>query len=201
MLFRSRAEESLQWSKSYEDQVTSRTANLGEEEKPKVLSLSYPDYYYPTFKVHTAKSGEQPLIVKAGGINIAADLTGGSSVEVRGEWIVNESPDIIIAEVLGGDYTGYSVDEAEAISNMKEMRDTLINDPALNTTNAVKNGSVYVMCTDLSGGGLRPAGLAYLAKYFHPELFDDVQPKSIIEEYYENWQGVPYQGAYVYPSP
>jgi len=63
------------------------------------------------------------------------------------------------------------------------------------------NGKVFIICTDLQGAGKRPAGLPYLAKVFHPELFKDLQPEFVLKEYYEKWQGVPDQGVYIYPQP
>jgi len=195
-----KAEEFIQWMKKYEDQITDRTSCLEEKDKPQVLWLSYPDYYYPKLKVRTGISDSHPFITKAGGINIAADFEKEKTIEVDGEWIAEKNPDIIVADVLGGDYTGYSVSEADAINNMMEIRNKLINDPALKTTKAVKNGKVFIICTDLQGAGRRPAGFAYLAKFFHPELFKDLQPESILKEYYEKWQEVPNQGVYAYPQ-
>ena len=192
--------EYIAWYHNYDDLIIDRTDDLEVKAKPGVLYLNYPDYYYPTLKVITGSGCDNPLVVNAGGTNIAADLIGGTSVAVDGEWIVEQNPDIIIGKVLGGGFTGYSADEAEALENMLEVRDTLITDPALGATKAVKDGNVFIMCTDLNKAAVHVVGTAYLAKYFHPELFEDVQPESILKEYYEDWQGLPYQGNYVYPE-
>ncbi|MBW2635914.1 MAG: ABC transporter substrate-binding protein [Deltaproteobacteria bacterium] len=191
--------EYISWYHNYDDLIINRTGRLEAEAKPHVLYLSYPDNCYPTLKVITDSSNDHPLIVNAGGINIAADLIGGTTVVVDGEWIVEQNPDVIIVKVLGGSFTGYSANEAEALENMKVMRDTLMADPALGATKAVKDGNVFIMCTDLNKAAVHVVGTAYLAKCFHPELFEDIHPESILEEYYEEWQGVPYQGVYVYP--
>jgi iron complex transport system substrate-binding protein len=42
--------------------------------------------------------------------------------------------------------------------------------------------------------------MAFLAKYFYPDLFEDLQPEDILKEYFEDWQGIPYRGYYVYPA-
>jgi iron complex transport system substrate-binding protein len=194
-----RMEEYIAWYHSYDDLILSRTGGLEAKDKTHVLYLSYPNSCYPALKAITGSDGDHPLILNAGGINIAADLTGGTSIAVDKEWIVEQNPDVIIGKVVGGDFTGYSVDGAESLGNMKGVRDTLIADPALGATKAVEDGNVFIICTDLNKAAVHVVGTAYLAKCFYPELFEDIQPESILKEYYEKWQGVPYQGIYVYP--
>ncbi|MCG7850845.1 MAG: ABC transporter substrate-binding protein, partial [ANME-2 cluster archaeon] len=42
-------------------------------------------------------------------------------------------------------------------------------------------------------------GVAYMAKCFHPELFENLDTQAMHEGYMERFQGMPYQGVYVYP--
>jgi iron complex transport system substrate-binding protein len=42
-------------------------------------------------------------------------------------------------------------------------------------------------------------GLSYLAKWFYPEKFPDLDPEAIHKEYLERFQGLKYQGIFVYP--
>ena len=48
-------------------------------------------------------------------------------------------------------------------------------------------------------------GVAYMAKWFYPELFEDLNPKSIHQEYLTRFQGLDYDlnehGVFVYPAP
>ena len=194
-------EEYIRWYHKYGDLIIDRTSSLKVEDKPRVFLCVYPDYYYPALMTVTARGGgHHSLIVNAGGINIAADLSG-TWIEVEGEWIVRQNPDVIIADVVGEYFPRYSADEEKTLEMMKEVRDTLMGDTALSATKAVKEDKVFMISPELSMAAMHVVGTAYLAKYFHPELFEDIQPESILEEYYEDWQGVPYQGVYVYPSP
>jgi iron complex transport system substrate-binding protein len=194
-------EEYIKWYHKYNDLIIDRTSSLKVEDKPRVFIYPYPEYYYPALKTVTALGGgHHLLIVNAGGINIAADLSG-TWIEVEREWILKQNPDVIIADVAGEYFPRYSADEAKTLEMMKEIRDTLMGDTALSATKAVKEDKVFIISPQLSTAAMYVVGTAYLAKYFHPELFKDIQPEAVLKEYFEEWQGVPYQGVYVYPSP
>jgi iron complex transport system substrate-binding protein len=38
-----------------------------------------------------------------------------------------------------------------------------------------------------------------MAKWFYPEIFQDLNPDEINKEYCEKWLGVPYKGIWAYP--
>ena len=82
---------------------------------------------------------------------------------------------------------------------MHMVLDKLLVDQAIRTTNAAKEGKVYITCTDLNRGPMQAAGTAYMAKILHPDLFKDLDPEAILKEYFDKWQGIPYQGIYIYP--
>ncbi len=59
--------------------------------------LLLPDFYYPSIRVNTGKSGSNAMIVDPGGINLARDLNSTTdTAEVDREWILTENPDTII---------------------------------------------------------------------------------------------------------
>ncbi len=51
--------------------------------------------------------------------------------------------------------------------------------PALAGSDAVQNGKVYLYQNELAGSPRFVVALAYMAKWFHPELFDDLDPHEI----------------------
>jgi iron complex transport system substrate-binding protein len=69
---------------------------------------------------------------------------------------------------------------------------------------AVENGKVYSIVSGFFGGLQGNfVGVAYLAKWFHPERFDDLDPRAIHNEYLTRFQGLPEDfldthGAFVY---
>ncbi len=69
--------------------------------------------------------------------------------------------------------------------------------------NAVKNGRVYVSAWQLHLGTHTVILISYMAKWLHPELFEDIDPSAIHQEYLK-FQGLDYDlsenGVFVYPS-
>ncbi len=190
----------VDWCHDYRMKIQEKTADISEDKKLKVMFYSFPDTYYPILKARTGESGVQATLEGAGAINIAEDLNSSSgTADVDSEWVITANPDVIIASLSAGEAkTGYSTNES-AIEYMTNMRDTLLNDSAIKLTNAGKDEKVFIICTDLNRGPMEVAGMAYLAKYFYMDLFEDINPQKILEEYFEDWQGIPYRGTYVYP--
>jgi iron complex transport system substrate-binding protein len=197
---RENAHNLVDWCHDYRMKIQERTADISEDKKLKVMFYSFPDTYYPILKARTGESGVQATLEGAGAINIAEDLNSSSgTADVDSEWVITANPDVIIGCLSAGEAkTGYSTNES-AIEYLKNMRDTLLNDSAIKLTNAGKDEKVFIICTDLNRGPMEVAGMAYLAKYFYPDLFEDINPQKILEEYFEDWQGIPYRGTYVYP--
>ena len=56
--------------------------------------------------------------------------------------------------------------------------------PVLAGSDAVQNERVYLYQNELAGSPRYVVAMAYMAKWFHPELFgDDFDPKEIHQEY------------------
>ena len=85
------------------------------------------------------------------------------------------------------------------IPHFKAMRDEIMSRPELATTNAVKNGQVYVISFDVAGGAGKKFGPVFLARALYPEKFQDLDPLAFYREYLEKFQGLKYQGVYFYP--
>ena len=86
---------------------------------------------------------------------------------------------------------------------MAAGREDILNRPDLANVNAVKTGSVYVTSGNFrNDASCGVTGAAYLAKLFHPSLFEDLDPEAIHQEYLK-FQHVDYDldehGIFVYP--
>ena len=134
--------------------ITDRTAVLPEEQKPNVF---YVLWYDP---LTTAGSGSRihDLIVKAGGNNIAGDLSDYPDISL--ETVISMNPQVIIADVGHG--AGEDLNY-QYVLNEKRFEDV----------DARRNNRVYQIDSDLVS---RPApriieGLESFAKFIHPELF------------------------------
>jgi len=143
-----------------------------------------------------------PLIEMAGGINIASNLPG-DWITVDPEWVMEQNPSIIIRaiyEMVSGPIVGYDTDNTlEAAA----MREDIMSQPAFELTDAVKEEDVY-LCYGEFIDSYWYIGLPYLAKWFHPELFEDLDPQALHQEFLTEFQRLDYdlgeQGVFVYPE-
>ena len=173
-----------------------RTKDLDASEKTKTLFYFSPDFYYPVIKVNTGLSGNSIMITEAGGNNLAENLNRTvDTIEVDREWIWNQNRSVNAAT----NKSGYSADETEASGYMKMVLDKLMVDQAIEGTDAATHGKVYITCTDPNRSPMQAEGTVYMAKILHPDLFKDIDPEDAQKEYFDKWQGTPYQGIYIYP--
>jgi iron complex transport system substrate-binding protein len=134
--------------------ITSKTDNLAESARPKVLYIVWQD---PIFVIGGGTLGNT-LIEAAGGINVFQDIVGAPMVDL--ETIIDKNPDIILASTAVG--TGADLPLQFAL-----------NEERLSGVNARINNQVYGVNDDLYG---RPGprlidALEELAGIIHPELF------------------------------
>jgi len=109
------------------------------------------------------------------------------------EWVVGENPQIIFTWSSPG---GYSLANDSA---MRELWTKIVQAPELSRVDAAKDERVHLMTTEITSRPRWFVGLSYLAKWFYPEKFLDLDPEAIHKEYLERFQGLEYQGIFVYP--
>ena len=156
-----------------------------------------PDVYVESYsKYHTTGpgSGGHEMCVLAGGRNIASNFSIPYP-RITPEWVLAKNPHVIIkATALSNCYAITDPDP------MKSVRNKIMARPAWDNIRAVQDGKVYVMASDIWTGPRAIIGISYMAKWFHPEVFKYLDPEKLHREYLENFQGIKYQGIYVYPN-
>ena len=195
---RTEAEEYINWHEGYLNKIKSRTEGFSEDEKPRVFNWGF---FKPGAEYQTCKDDNiHQMCVMAGGKDIVDDLEVSGCPKVDPEWLMEQNPDTIIALALAAYISdGYGTDDP---SEMAAAREDILSRPELGNVNAVETGSVYMMnFLALSGSGCL-IGTAYMAKLFHPDLFEDLDPEAIHQEYME-LQHVDFNvyehGVFVYP--
>jgi iron complex transport system substrate-binding protein len=180
-----RADEIIGFIEQYQYIIEERIASLEEADKPAV----YFEFYKPYF---TSSSGTplDNLVTVAGGINIAREESTRYPT-VSPEWIVERNPDIIISIL--------SATEDITEEMLEETRDEILSRQGLNSVKAVEDDRVYVLCSAIRSGVLSIVGELYLAKWFHPDLFEDIDPEEVHEELIQEFFGQKLEGVYVYP--
>lgn len=189
------AEEYLDnFENKYIKTIEDQTEALSDEEKPKVYVESSSGKY----KTSGNGSGVQTFLEIAGGRNIFQDSP--SYLEADAESVIERNPDIIIKYLRDG--VGYPADN---FSVMRDARDEILNRPELADVTAVKEGRVYIIDEGLSYGFDHPIAVAYIAKWLHPELFEELDTLAMHQEFIDKYcQGLDFdvykQGTFAYPD-
>ena len=195
---RERSEEFIDWYEGYMDTFRDRTEALSEDGKPRVYIEMYPRpdrWKYKTWG--KGSSADQDCMI-AGGINIAGDLEGHPMVDA--EWVIEQNPEMIVGIVTSIIPSGYGVDDTTGV---EATRLYALNIPELQNIDAVKDEQIYLIASDVRCGIQKVIGIAYMARIFHPELFGDLDPQAIHQEYLAEFQRIDYDitehGVFVYP--
>jgi iron complex transport system substrate-binding protein len=157
--------------------VIEKVKEIPEEDKPKVYFESGRYRAIGEVNSHIARTGGK-------------DIFEGKGGKVDPEAVARLNPDIILMRraAIGG----YGIDDT---TEFKDAREELMSRPELQNVKAVKTGKVYVISSYITSY-MRPAAGkqfildAYQAKWFNPTYFDDMDPKTIHQEYLTRFQGL-----------
>ncbi|MCK5109023.1 MAG: ABC transporter substrate-binding protein, partial [Methanosarcinales archaeon] len=114
---------------------------------------------------------------------IAANLTG-SYPKIDSEWLIAVNPDVVVKSAK---------DSYENVTEPAIMLSEIASRPGWKYMQAVKNDRVYILTSDIYTGPRYFVGVAYMAQWFYPDLFADIDPDAIHREYMERFQGVDVQ--------
>ena len=199
------AEEFIAFYQEIENQIKGRVAGLSEEEKPRVFlkASGWTPEQLCTFTDKANMARDQ--IALPGGINIAADLPGLWVGDVDPEWLITQNPHNVIVPMNPGFFPGSFGYEIDDKTVAKATREQIMNMDVFAGSDAVKEERVYLYDSELMMTPRLVAGMAYLAKWFHPELFSDLDPQAIHQEYLTRFMRIDFDlskhGVFVYPEP
>ncbi|RKY63533.1 MAG: hypothetical protein DRQ08_09455 [Candidatus Latescibacterota bacterium] len=186
------AEELIGFYRKYLKMVKQRLERIRPEDRIRVYVESY------TELTSVAEgSGGHEICSEAGGINIA----GGEPVpypKVSPEWVLEQNPQVIVKAVSSSSVPfGYGGGDVEML---EALRRDIMNRPGWEEMDAVRKGRVYLISSEIWAGPRAVVGIAYMAKWFYPEVFEDLDPEAIHREYLERFLGLEYKGAFVWPE-
>ena len=186
-----RAEELINFEQQHLNLIKERVDDLTDEQKPRVYYETYKDY-----QTFGSGNAEDVLLIMCGGINIFAELPAGYTI-IDSEAVIKRNPQVILKMVsLNMCPIGYDVTNT---GPMDELRNGIMKRPGWDHTDAVKNGKVYLI-SGRTGSTHSCVRNSYIAKWFHPELFEDIDPVEIHREWMEGFLGIEYKGVYAYPT-
>lgn len=142
------------------------------------------------------------LIETAGGKNIASGLIPGATGTINPEQMVASSPEVYIAS--GSDWSkldpemkavllGNGADVAAAKAKLRALVESR---PVVAGTSAVKNNRVNAIWHQFYTSPYHFAAVQAMARWFHPELFADLDPDANFRAFHEKFLPIAYKGGY-----
>lgn len=189
----SEAEKVINWIQKYDTIIRDRTKDLSPEEQP-TFYIEASDWV-----TYNSEHWDGKAAAECGGRNIAdgVDLfIPGENGEyaVSPEWVLEQNPDVIFRRIRAQTDL---VSEEKAKARLAEF----INRTGWDEINAVKNGQVYLYVAEMNFAPCNIIGRCYFAKFLQPEIFRDINPKEIADEYWNTFIGNEYPEMWVYPEP
>lgn len=189
----SRAEDLVTYYGQILNLIKNRVEGIKPEERVRVYFEGYHDY-----RAAGPGSGWDEQLRLAGGLNVYADAPI-TDPKVSSEDVIARNPGIIVKAVSSTKFKAYGATSNEPL---RQMREEIMGRPGWGEIDAVKNGRVYLLCAHLHHDVFGPISeVAYLAKWFYPSRFEDLDPSSIHKHFLEECLGIPYKGIWVYPPP
>ncbi|HNX09530.1 MAG TPA: ABC transporter substrate-binding protein [Methanothrix sp.] len=174
--------------------VVNRTSSLATDARPQVY-LGYGEF--PPYGAYGDSAGAAVRLEMAGGYNIFGDEIEKQYSEIDPEKIITKNPQVILRQVKTGGYSATNSTE------MKKLLESTFNQTGWENIDAVKDKRVYMISSELQNKRYF-IGLLYTAKILLPDLFADVDPKALHQEYLTRFQklnlNLDQQGVFVYPG-
>ena len=153
--------------------VKGRTANVTS--RPKVYLA-----YTTILRAYGSKSDMVEVIDAAGGVLASLDLDASSNTEVTAEQVIQWNPDYIFVDHAGSSGNASAEDAiAEAVASGD-----------FNNVPAVQNDQVFATPTGVffwDSGIQKILYLLYIAKTIHPDLFEDIDLKATLIDFYSQF--------------
>jgi len=194
-----RAAEFIKFRSDSIKNVTDRIAKANPE-KPQVFierAAGYSDECCMSF----GNENFGTMVEMAGGVNIAASIIPGTFGTINPEQVVASNPDQFVG--TGGDWEAYAPGMGWVPvgpgADMKEAKRKLIGlteRPAFRDIKATKNNNIHIVWHQFYNSPYQFVVIEQMAKWFHPDLFADIDPEATFKELHERFLPLDYQPGY-----
>ncbi|NPE27851.1 ABC transporter substrate-binding protein [Methanococcoides sp. SA1] len=201
------AQEYIEFYNSIYDPIVAESSKLSPEERVNVFYKV--DSGDPEQIVTFGKDmiGINEFFYAAGGRNIAGELPFAYS-EVDNEWLLEQDMDALLImcwDIYYPGIFGYTVDDPEfAQGEGPRIRNEFMEMDVFSHTDAVKNEEVYLLHNDFLCTPRYIISIAYMAKWLHPDLYPDLDPEALHQEYIDRFTEANYNvsnaGLFAYPA-
>ncbi len=142
------------------------------------------------------------VIEQAGGRNLAAKRITGYSGTISLEYLLTNQPDVYVGTAIGSASTAQKAPRRIAMGpgvSADLARTTLANSlarPGIAHLRAVQTGRAYGLWHHFFHSPFNVVALQVLAKWFHPDLFADLDPAATHRDMVARFQPIPLDGTY-----
>jgi iron complex transport system substrate-binding protein len=204
------ATEYANWILNLTSTINAKVNTIPENQRHTVLITNSPTL--GSAKAYVALDTLGQACILAGGTNIANAPAGSTafSVTLDTEYVVSQNPDYIFLHTVRYTYGGGTNEPAQGIdaNDPTGMNNTLqqyVSQPSFANLTAVKNNHVYMIAGDFRNNAMGGTlGAVYMAKVLYPDVFADLNPQAIHQEYMTRFLRLNYNldtnGVFLYPA-
>lgn len=140
-------------------------------------------------------------VTLAGGTNIAEGIIPGSFGTLNPEQIIAANPEHVVvtggnwdAYVPGGDWVGMG--PGADMQAAHDKLEALTGRTAMTGIQAVESGNFHAIWHQFYNSPYYFVAIQQLAKWLHPELFEDLDPEATMQELHERFLPIDYEPGY-----
>jgi iron complex transport system substrate-binding protein len=205
-----RATEYANWILNLTSTINAKVNTIPENQRHTVLITNSPTL--GSARAYVALDTLGQACILAGGTNIANAPAGSTafSVTLDTEYVVSQNPECIFLHTVRYTYGGGTNEPAQGIdandpTGMKNTLQQYLSQPAFANLTAVRNNHVYMIAGDFRNNAMGGTlGAVYMAKVLYPDVFSDLNPQAIHQEYMTRFLKLNYNldtnGVFLYPA-
>lgn len=143
------------------------------------------------------------MVELAGGRNIGSEFLPGYTGTINPEQVIKSNPDIVV--VTGSNWT-HSANAAGFVTvgpgaaavadDSRAALAKLMENPAFTGSTAVADKDVHAIWHQFYTSPYQFVAIQQLAKWFHPELFEDLDPDATFQDFSSRFLPLPYAPGY-----
>ena len=139
----------------------------------------------------------------AGGHNIGSDFLPGYTGTINAEQVLASNPDVIVITGANwsntenaSDFVNVGPGAASVADESGEVLAALMEHPAFTGSSAVANDDVHAIWHQFYTSPYQFVAVQQLAKWFHPDLFADLDPDATFADFHEKFLPISYEPGY-----
>lgn len=179
------------------DVISQRVAAIAPDQRPTVF-LEPHAMITPDCCASPGKGNVGDYIDFVGGRNIGADVLDQPSGKLNLEYVIQRDPDVYIATggphlaKAGGFVVGPDFTAQQSQAGLRRVAGRT----GISTLKAVREGRAHGLSHQLINSPIDVVAVEVLAKWIHPQLFADLEPRRTLDQINSQFLAVPYRGDY-----